>query len=311
MSIIVHKIIQFIADKDYRFDVLSNLGFYNKWSDKKFLQRKYTAIMKRPLNLDNPQTFNEKLQWLKIYDRRPEYTVMVDKYKVRDYVANKIGDQYLIPLLGVWDDPDEIDFSTLPNQFVLKCNHDSGGLVICKDKSKLDIKRVKDKLRKSLHHDYYKQNREWPYKDVPRRIICEKYMTDESGQELKDYKFFCFGGQVKCFKVDFDRFIEHHANYYDPEGHILNFGEASYPPNPKKQLNLDMVTIHNMEDLARELSASHPFLRTDFYDINGKIYFGELTFYPASGFGKFTDENADALLGKWLKLPGGVPDTLP
>lgn len=294
---------KFLSDADYRFLLAAGFGFFNSWDDEKYLKRKYQAVMGKKLNLDNPVTFNEKLQWLKLHDRRPEYTMMVDKYKVRDYIAEKLGEEYLIPLLGVWDDPDDIDFDALPNQFVLKCNHNSGtGMCICKDKSKLDIEKAKKELRKGLAQDYYLTGREWPYKDVPRKIICEKYMVDDSTEELRDYKFFCFGGRCKCMKVDFDRFIEHRANYYDSQGNLLDLGETICPPDKHKDIVLP-INMEQMIAFAEEISKGIPFLRADFYDVNGQIYFGELTFYPASGFGAFLDDKWDVELGKWVELP--------
>ena len=259
--------------------------------------------MHQKLDLSNPVTFNEKLQWLKLYDRRPEYTMMVDKYLVRDYIANKLGEEYLIPLLGVWDDPDDIDFDSLPGRFVLKCNHNSGlGMCICKNKSMLNIKKVKADLRKGLKQDYYLTGREWPYKDVPRKIIAEQYMEDGTLHELRDYKFFCFGGQVKCFKVDFDRFIDHHANYFDRDGNLLEFGEVVCPPIYDRKIDLPK-TLPRMIEFAEQLSNEIPFLRADFYDVNGKIYFGELTFFPASGMGEFVPKEWDLKLGEWIHIP--------
>lgn len=305
----IKTIIKMALNSDYRFLILSLLGCYDDIDDDMYLKKKFKACIGKELNLSNPQTFNEKLQWLKLNDRNPEHTMMVDKYAVRKYIADTIGEEYLIPLLGVWDNPDDIDFDALPNQFVLKCNHNSGlGMCICKDKSKLDIKKVKADLRKGLKQDYYLTGREWPYKNVPRKIVCEKYMTDSCTNDLYDYKFFCFGGQVKCFKVDFDRFIEHHANYYDPNGNILKFGEAELPPIYGKPIKMTK-NLEKMCELAEKLTAGKPFLRADFYDVEGQIYFGELTFYPASGFGKFTNDSWDLQLGKWIKLPeeiGGV-----
>lgn len=259
----------------------------------------------KKLNLDDPETFNEKLQWLKLNNRKDEYTRMVDKYEVKEYVASIVGNQFIIPTLGVWDNFDEIDFDTLPEQFVLKCTHDSGGLVICKDKSKLDLKAAKKRIQKSLKRNYYWVGREWPYKNVKPRIIAEAYMQDSKTNDLKDYKFFCFGGVAKCFKVDFDRYIEHHANYYDMQRNLLDFGEAAYPPDDKKKLDINSETLEEMQRLAEKLSADIPFLRADFYDVDGRIYFGELTFYPASGFGKFTSEQSDQLMGKWIPCRGG------
>jgi len=182
---------KYITDSSYRFKIKNEHGFYRNWSDEKFLTYAYLKTMGKSLDLENPKTFNEKLQWLKLHNRKPEYTIMVDKYRVRDYVADKLGEEYLIPLLGVWDDPDDIEFDALPDQFVLKCNHNSGlGMCICKDKSKLDISMTRVRLRKGLQEDYFTRNREWPYKDVPRKIIAEKYMVDEGLNELRDYKFF-------------------------------------------------------------------------------------------------------------------------
>lgn len=270
--------------------------------DKQYLQLMYWANLHRKLDLKNPKGFNEKLQWLKLYNRKPEYTVMVDKYAAKQYVAERIGKKYIIPTLGVWENFDDIDFNSLPDQFVLKCTHDSGGLVVCKDKSSLDKVVAKEKIEKSLKRNYYWSGREWPYKNVKPRIIAEQYMQDERTGDLRDYKFFCFGGMVKCFKVDFDRFIEHHANYYDLDGNILDFGEADYPPNPQKVIALNESILREMEYLAEKLSYDSPFLRVDFYDVNGKIYFGEMTFYPASGFGKFTSDEGDIIMGEWIDV---------
>lgn len=271
--------------------------------DKLYLKAYYYNIFGQKLDLKNPKTFNEKLQWLKLHDRCPEYTVMVDKYKARDYIAEKIGEQYLIPLLGVWDNPDEIDFGKLPDQFVLKCNHNSGtGMYICKDKQKLNVEEVKKELRKGLQGNYYLMGREWPYKDVPRKIICEKYMVDSKTKELRDYKLFCFGGNVRFFKVDFGRFIEHHANYYDREGNLLSIGEADFPPIPEQSIEIPK-SIEIMIELAEKLSNGIPFVRVDFYDVNGKVYFGEITFYPASGFGKLLPDTCDETLGSQITLP--------
>ena len=276
------------------------LGFFNWMPDEQYLKIIYRMNLKKKLHIKNPSTFNEKLQWLKIHDRRPEYTCMVDKYEAKKYVANKIGNQYIVPTLGVWDRFENIEFGNLPNQFVLKCTHDSGGLVICKDKKIFDYNIAKKKINKCMRKNYYWQGREWPYKDVPRRIMAEKYMEDEEGQ-LKDYKFFCFNGKVECFKIDFDRYQEHHANYYDREGNLLPFGEYDLPPRPERVLKMPSQ-LKLMIDLAERLSAECSFLRVDFYEVEKKVKFGELTFYPASGFGKFYPEEWDKKLGDILKI---------
>ena len=201
------------------------------FSDKQFLKMKFHIEMGQKLDLDNPKTFNEKLQWLKLYNRKLGYTRMVDKYAVKDFVANIIGKEHIIPTLGVWNSVDEIDWDSLPSQFVLKTTHGGGGggVVICKDKMRMNRQDACNKLQRSLKSDIYLSYREWPYKNVPKRILAEKYMVDESGIELKDYKFFCFDGEVKCFKVDFDRFISHKANYYDRDAKLLPFWEVAFP----------------------------------------------------------------------------------
>lgn len=283
------------------------LGLLNRtsilWSDRTYLKWRFRIAMGRKLDLDNPQTFNEKLQWLKLYDRKPEYTVMVDKAKAKEWVAEKIGEEYIIPTLGVWEHFDEIDFNKLPDQFVLKCTHDSGGLVICTDKSKLDIETARKKLTKCLKRNFYWVGREWPYKNVPPRIIAEKYMTDESGIELKDYKIFNFDGEPKLIQVDYDRFVEHKRNFYSTDWKYIE-AAIQYPTDPTHQINRPK-RLEKMLDLARTLAAGFPHVRTDFYCIDDHIYFGELTFYHESGFATFTPESLGEEMGKLIKLPGG------
>lgn len=274
--------------------------------DDIYLRIVFRLKMGHSLNLKDPKTFNQKLQWLKLYNRKSEFTTMVDKYAVKDYVSQIIGDKYIIPTLGVWNTFDEIDFSILPNQFVLKTTHGGGGcaVIICTDKSRFDYVKAKHKMELSLSDDVYRNNREWPYKNVPKRIIAEKYMSDKLSTttgELKDYKFFCFNGKTKFFKIDFDRFISHRANYYDCECNIQPFGEVEVPPNFNKNIEIP-TNINKMIELADKLSVGFPFLRVDFYNINGSIYFGELTFFPASGFGKFTIDEWDTRLGNLINL---------
>lgn len=273
------------------------------YSDEKFLKRLFKLRMGKELNLDNPQTFSEKLQWLKLNNRQPVMCDMVDKVEAKKYVANLIGEEYIIPTLGVYNSVDEIDFEALPNQFVLKCTHDSGGLVICKDKSKLDIAASKKKLAKSLKCNYYYQNREWPYKNLTPRIIAEQYMEDESGYELKDYKFFCFDGEVKALFIATDRGVENEEtkfDFFDTDFNHLPFTNGH--PNALRKINKP-AGFEEMKQLASKLSTGHPHLRVDFYDINGKIYFGELTFYHWSGTMPFEPEEWDYTFGSWIKLP--------
>lgn len=272
-------------------------------NDKFYLKLMYRLKMNKSLDLRNPVTFNEKLQWLKLYDRKPEYSIMVDKYRVREYIAERLGEEYLIPLLGVWDDPDDIDFDSLPEQFVLKCNHNSGmGMYICKDKSKLDISRVKENLRKGIREDYYLLGREWPYKDVPRKIIAEKYMIDRSG-ELADYKIHNFNNGPKIILVCRDRFNKNGLteDFFNEKWEHLDIARPDHP-NASEPIERP-EQLDQMLTLAEELSQGRAFLRTDFYVVNGKVYFGELTFFPATGMASFVPEEWDETFGTWIKLP--------
>lgn len=279
-------------------------GHFANMDDEKYVKWMFRGKMGKPLDLNNPRTFNEKLQWLKLYHRKPEYTMMVDKYLVREYIKEKLGEEYLIPLLGVWDSPDEIDFDALPNQFVLKCNHNSGlGMYICKDKSKMDVEQVKEALRKGLAQDYFSFYREWPYKDVKRRIIAEQYMEEESGSDLIDYKFYCFNGKPEFVYVS--QGLSDHAtarlSYVWLDWTSTPFYRTDYapfeevPPKPK--------TFEKMLEAAQQLSAEIPFARVDFYEINGRMYFGEITFFPGAGFTTFYPEDWDQKFGEQLKLP--------
>ena len=282
---------------------MMNKGYFNFLNDYTFLKMKYRLCLRKKLDLKDPKTFNEKLQWLKLYDRKPIYTTMVDKYEAKKYVASIIGEEYIIPTLGVYNHFDEIDFEKLPNQFVIKCTHDSGGVVIVKDKKELDIEETKKKIEKSLKKNYFYSGREWPYKNVKPRIIIEKYMVDESQKELKDYKVFNFDGKAKIIQVDFDRFIEHKRNLYDTD---WNYIEAviQYPTDKNVKINKPK-NLNKMLELAEKLSKDIPHVRTDFYSIDDKIYFGELTFYHGSGYEKFIPEEFGEELGSWIKLPRG------
>lgn len=288
--------------------LLSKLSFL--FPDKLYLQMMYWLHLGIKLNLKNPKTFNEKLQWLKLYNHKPEYTIMVDKVKVKDYIAKLIGEEHIIPTLGVWDNPDDIDFDALPNQFVLKCNHNSGtGMCICRDKNKLDIEKAKAKLRKGLKENYFMRWREWPYKNVPRRILAEKFMVDLKQQseaksrnqveELNDYKIFCFNGVPTILFVASDRANNVCFDYYDMElNHLgLKQGGDNYHGEVKLPKHFD-----EMKELAAKVSKGIPHVRADFYEINDKVYFGELTFFDSSGFAKFTPEVWDSKLGSLINI---------
>lgn len=270
-------------------------------NDEAYIKCVWRTRMDYPLNLKSPRTFNEKLQWMKLNDRRPIYTVMVDKYAVKQFVAGIIGEEYIIPTLGVWDKPEDIQWELLPNQFVLKCTHNSGGIIICKDKTMLDIEYASNKLKKSFKQDYYLAGREWPYKNVPRRIIAEQYMEDEYG-ELRDYKFFCFNGQVKALFIASERqsreepyfdFFDENFNHLD-----LRHGHPNSPVLPQKPLNFEL-----MKTIAAKLSKGFPELRVDLYDINGRVYFGELTLFHHNGTVIFDPEVWDYTFGSFIQLP--------
>lgn len=272
--------------------------------DEKYLKVIWEKRMGYPLDLEHPCTFNEKLQWLKLHDRRNEYTMMVDKYKVRNYIKEKIGEKYLVPLLGVWENPEDIDFDSLPNQFVLKCNHNSGiGMCICTNKSKLNIEEIRKKLKYGISQDFYFMSREWPYKNVPRRIIAEKYMTNKSGDGLSDYKFFCFDGIAKIMFVASDRQEKNEEtkfDFFDMNFHHLPFTNGH--PNAEHKIERPQ-SFERMRRLAEKLSEGIPQVRCDFYDIDGQIYFGEMTFFHWGGLVPFEPSEWDQKLGAWIHLP--------
>lgn len=270
--------------------------------DKQFVQLEYYHYLGKYLNLRNPTSFNEKMQWLKLFDRNPRYCEMVDKAAVKDYVARIIGTSYVIPTYGLWEKTEEIDFDSLPEQFVLKVTHDSGGVIICKDKSEFDRSQAIAKLNRSLQRKYYKVHREWPYRDIKPRIIAEQYVEDASSGEMMDYKLMCFNGKVKCSFVCTDRFSEKglHVTFFDRDWHRMPF-ERHYPAAEEKLVKPQ--TYNEMIDIAEKLTAGIPFARVDLYEANGKVYFGEITFYPGSGYEEFIPEKWDNELGEWIDLP--------
>ena len=270
--------------------------------DRIYLQIVYFKHFRRFINFNNPKTFNEKIQWLKLNYRNEEYTKLVDKYRVKQYITKLIGEEYVIPTLGVWINVDDIDFKSLPEKFVLKCNNDSGGIVICKNKKDFDEAKAKSFLKERLKNNGYWYGREWPYKNVKPCIIAEKYMEDSISKDIKDYKFFCFNGSMEFFDIDIDRFIEHRANYYDRNGNFLPFGKTYCPPDYTKKIEMPK-NLDKMIELAETISHNTVLSRIDFYEIDGQVYFGEITFYPGSGFSPFTDEKWDYKLGDMIDLP--------
>lgn len=297
------KLLKLMKDPSVIAVYLLGKGLLNWMDDEQYLKIAYRLRMKKRLNLDDPKSFNEKLQWLKLYNRRSEYTVMVDKYAVRQHVADTVGAEYLIPLIGVWNDPKDIDFSALPDQFVLKCNHNSGlGMCVCKDKSALNIKKARSELRKGMRQDFYLNGREWPYKNVPRKIVGEKYMADESGIELKDYKIYCFDGrpefiQVMCGRRRGSYYLSHYSLDWQPIRVTRNKHKIYDQPIPRP------AHLDEMIDIARKLSDGIPYVRIDLYYAEDRVFFGEMTFYPSSGYVMFSEEEEDLKEGGMIKLP--------
>lgn len=271
-------------------------------SDKQYMKSRFKIKTGKVLDLDHPKTYNEKLQWIMLYDRRPLYTLMVDKFAVKEFIAGIIGKDYLVPTIASWDSVDEIDFNSLPNQFVLKANNGVGGLVICSNKSKLDIVRAKKRLDKALHMDLYKLTREWPYKNVPPKLFAEAYL----GSNLQDYRVYCFNGEPKMIysytnqsREDGNKPDLPYCDIFDCEWNPMPFHQKALPKgNVPKPHGLDV-----MLDCSRRISKGIPHLRVDFYEVNGKVYIGELTLFAGAGMSKFYPEEWDGILGSWIVLP--------
>lgn len=287
--------------------IVAGLVFHTPFlfPDKLYLKIMFWAQMGYKLNLNKPTTFSEKLQWLKLYDRNPQYTELVDKLKVKDYVANILGCEYVIPTHKVWNNIDEIDISELPDQFVLKsnCGGGSNGVVVCKDKSSFDLSAAKAKLKQSIKEDIYLSHREWPYKNIVPKLFAEQFMVDESGYELKDYKFFCFNGEVKALFIATDRYKGEHNvkfDYYDADFNHLDIRQSH--PNAETPMTTPPDNFEEMKEVARTLSKGLKHVRIDLYNINGRIYFGEYTFYHYSGLMPFHPHTWDEIWGEWLNL---------
>lgn len=299
----MNKYIRVLFNREHLFYALAYRGFWKFLNDYTFLKFAYKFLMGKPLNLDNPQTYSEKLQWLKLYHRDPLQTLLVDKYLVKDYVAKIIGEKYIIPTLGVYNSFDEIDFSSLPEQFVLKTNHNSGGIVICRDKKSFNKERARKILTLALKHNFYYALREWPYKNVKPLIIAEKYMEDSATEELRDYKFFCFNGQSKALFIASERNNDQEETKFDFYDMAFNhLAITNGHPNSKVRIEKPRC-FDEMKMLAEKLSIGHPHVRVDFYEVNGKVYFGEMTFYHWSGLVPFNPEKWDLEFGNWIKLP--------
>ena len=306
----IKKLFSYVISPRKCFNYIENKRLHSSYGrnidDEKYIKRMFKLNMGYKLDLDNPKTYNEKLQWLKLYDRNPKYITMVDKYLSKEYVASLIGDEYVVPIYGVWDSFDEIDFDTLPEQFVLKTTHDCGGVVVCKDKNNFDKKSAKAFLEEHLQHEYFYHCREWPYKEVKPRIIAEKFMKDSKDQTeegLTDYKFFCFDGEPKAMFIATDRAnkdTDTKFDFYDMKFNHLPFTNGH--PNSDKIINKP-EKFELMIELARKLSKDISHVRVDFYESEGNIYFGELTLYHWGGFVPFEPAEWDEIFGSWIKLP--------
>ena len=284
------------------FSMLGSKGLLNWIPDELYIRIQFRLAMGVWPDLKDPKTFNEKLQWLKLHDRNPLYTTLVDKYAVRRYIAEKIGEEYLIPLVGgPWDRAEEIDFDALPEQFVLKCNHDSGGVVVCRDKSSLNIEKTKKFLNRRLKRNFFHTNREWPYKNVEPCIVAEKLIIDSKWPEvLRDYKFFCFNGIPRLMYIASDGSRDPRTDFFDMNFNHINIKmrDRSFDELPEKP-----ELFGEMKRIATVLSEGLNHVRADFYVVDGRMYVGELTLYHCSGLVKINPPEWDEKIGAWLELP--------
>ncbi len=308
---IIKSGIKLLTDSDYRFSILAGKGFYDDMPDEEYLKRLYKTKVGKELDLENPQTFTEKLNWLKIYDKNPRYTMLADKYQVREWVAETIGEEYLVPLLGVYNNADEIDFDSLPDKFVLKCTHSSGsGMCLCRDKSKLDKDDVVRRLNADLKKSYFPASREWAYKNIVPRIICEEMLecakVDELLFTIVNYKLYCFNGEPKFLYVAIDD-----TDNGRKGGTKLNILDLNWEKTPFYRTDhapiVDEIkkpeAFDTMIDISRKLAAGFPFARVDLYYVKDKIYFSEMTFCPGAGIAPFSPPEWEREIGNWITLP--------
>lgn len=274
--------------------------YKNFFKDEEMIRKIFKQRLGREVNLENPKKFNDKLQWLKLNWYDPLAVKCADKYAVREVVKDKIGEEYLNELYAVYNSVDEIDISKLPNKFVLKGTHGSGFNIICKDKENMNWKKEKKKMKRWLRKNYYWRTREWVYKDIKPRIVAEKYLKHPEYGDLKDYKIYCFNGEPKLTQVDIDRFGNHKQNFYDKNWNFkdIRIWCENDPDNQiKKPKNYaDMIRISKI------LSKPFPHVRVDLYNVDGKIYFGELTFFHQSGMANFIDKDLEIQMGNWVDL---------
>ncbi|MDR1005505.1 MAG: glycosyl transferase [Bacteroidales bacterium] len=274
-----------------------------KLNDKFYLKIMYFIYFRKRLDLKNPKTFCEKLQWIKLYDRKEIYHTMVDKYEMKKFVSDRIGSEYVIPVLGVWDRFEDIDFNTLPDKFILKCTHDNGSYTICKDKKTFDTSVIPPRIARGMKKNQFKYSREWPYKGLKRRIIAEPLLKDSQSDYLTDYKFFCFMGQPEYLWIITDRGSKEGINEtcFDMQGNRAPIVQKGYLPD-NKPVDLPK-NLTKMIEFARILSRDTLHLRVDFYNVAGQIYVGELTFFDGGGYYPFEPEEYNMIMGDWIKIP--------
>ena len=278
-------------------------GCFSWIPDELYLKMLFRCEMGKKLNLENPKTFSEKIQWLKLHDRQPRYTLLVDKYQAKDIVAKIIGQEYVIPNYKVWDNPDLVDFDSLPESFVIKCNHDSGGLVICRDKKSLNKEKAVNELKEHFNKNLYLQSREWAYKNIEHKILAEKLITDPDNKDLIDYKFYCFNGKPVYCQVIKDRNTDETLDFYDREWKLMEFTGLATGPEPKRGAYTEKpIHYEKMLEIAEVLARDTYFVRIDLYNVQGKIYFGEFTLYPKSGLGQFYPDKWNTILGDMINL---------
>lgn len=301
MGSILCKLNTFLNDPQYRLKTLSKCRLLGWMTDEEYIKRQYKLMTGYDIDLKNPKRFNEKLNWLKIHYRNPLFTKMVDKAEVKEYLKTIIGEEYIIPAYGVWNHFDEIDFKKLPNQFVLKATHESGdSVIICRDKATFDYSGAKKSIEKSLKNNYYYSYKEWPYKNVKPRILAEQYMQDGNNPFLNVFKVFCFSGNPEIIEtIQNDKTSEISIDYFDVNRNLLDLKQGF--PNSKNPLARPK-TLDKMLELSCICSKGYPFLETDWYEINGKIFFSEFTFFPDAGYGPFYPDDWDTKLGELIAL---------
>lgn len=297
--LIVKRIVSHLCDRNFMIDYLST-KFTKLYSDEKYIRLKYRLRFGKEIDLNNPQGFCEKLNWMKLNYRNPLFTMMADKYWVKPFVADKIGSEYVVPCYGCWKSVDEIDFAKLPEKVFLKSTHDSGGGILVDKSQGIDMKRIRKRFNKKTLQgkNWYWYLREFPYKNIEPRIIAEEYLDEGTGHELHDYKFYCFNGEPAYMYVT-NKGAKIYENFYDLDFNPVDIshGYERFTPEFARPANFE-----KMLELARVLSKGLPFVRIDFFNVSGKLYFGEFTFYDWAGLKPLTGQ-WEIRLGEKIKLP--------